>query len=207
LNNNKTYIIGIAGGSSSGKTFLCDKLIKKYNNINSIKVDSYYKDLKNLTFKEREKNNFDHPSAFEFSLLIKHLSNILNNKKTKIPIYDYKNHIRSNKFYFINKSYNLILIEGIFSLYEKEVRNMLSLSVFLDIPNHIRKDRRLIRDKKDRKRSISSIIKQYEKTVEPMYTKHVEPTKKYADIIIEKFKSSDLGYLELINKIEKIIGV
>ena len=207
MNRQKTYIIGIAGGSSSGKTFLCNKLIKKYNNINSIKVDSYYKDLKNITFEEREKNNFDHPSAFEFNLLIKHLSHILKDEKIKIPIYDYKNHIRSDKFYYINKNYNLILIEGIFSLYKKEIRDMLSLSIFIDTPNDIRKDRRLIRDKKNRKRSISSIIKQYEKTVEPMYTKHVEPTKKYADIIIKNIESTDLGYLELIKKIEKIVNL
>ncbi len=205
MNKQKNYIIGIAGGSSSGKTFLCKKLVKKYNNINTIKVDSYYKDLKKLEFKEREKVNFDHPSAFEFNLLIKHLHDMQKNKKIKIPIYDYKNHIRSKESYYIDKNNNLIIIEGIFSLYKKEIRDMLSLSIFLDIPNSIRKKRRLIRDKENRKRSISSIRKQYEKTVEPMYTKHVEPTKKYADIVIKEFTSSDIGYLKLINKIEKFI--
>ena len=120
MNNKKTHIIGIAGGSGSGKTFLCNRLTKIYNHILSIKVDSYYKGFKHFSFEDREKINFDHPSCFEFSLLHKQLNELIDNKKIKMPIYNYKNHTRSNNFYIINNKYNLILVEGIFSLYRKK---------------------------------------------------------------------------------------
>ena len=204
MNNKKTHIIGIAGGSSSGKTFLCNRLTKIYNNILSIKVDSYYRDFKHLAFEDREKINFDHPSCFEFSLLHKQLNELMDNKKIKIPIYNYKDHTRSNNFYIINNKYNLILVEGIFSLYRKKIRDLMTLIIFIDVPNDIRKSRRIHRDKKDRARSVESIIKQYHITVEPMYKKYVKPTIKYADIIINKVDESDSGYNQLINRMNSI---
>ena len=139
--NKKTHIIGIGGGSSSGKTYLCNKLVKMFGNehILAIQVDAYYKDLKHLKMHDREKVNFDHPSSFEFDLLYKQLNQIKNNHPIKIPIYDYTTHTRKKEYHIIDKEYCVILIEGILSAYSKEIREMMSLNVFIDTPNHLRK--------------------------------------------------------------------
>ena len=205
--NNKIHIIAITGGSGSGKTFLCDKIIKKFgdNKILKIEVDSYYKDLIHLKMEEREKNNFDHPDALEFDLLYTHLNRIKNLKKVDIPIYNYKTHTRKNIFNSIDKIYDIVLLEGIFSTYKENIRDMLSLNIFIDTPNKIRKKRRIERDSKKRDRTIKSIEYQYTTTVEPMYKKYVEPTKKYSNIIIKDVSKSDKGYVKLLSTISKLI--
>ena len=166
----------------------------------------YYHDLSYLEFKEREKNNFDHPDSFDFDLLYNHINYILNNKKAKIPIYDYKTHTRTNKFKIIKKT-NIILIEGILTFYDKKIRDMLDLKCFLDKPTSIRKELRLKRDINARARTIESIQKQYTQTVEPMYMKYIENTKKYANLIIKEdtvVNSNAFGILcEEINKFLK----
>jgi len=205
--NNRTYIIAIAGGSGSGKTFLCDKLIKKFgqNKILKIEVDSYYKNLAHLEMEKREKNNFDHPDAFEFDLLYKDLNKIKGLKKINIPLYDYKTHTRKNKFQTINKTYNIILLEGIFSIYKQDIRDMSDLNIFIDISNKIRKERRIKRDSQKRDRTLESIEYQYTSTVEPMYKKYVEPTKKYSSLIIKEISKSDKGYIKLLEIISTLI--
>ena len=205
--NKKIKIIAITGGSGSGKTFLCNKIIDKFSEekILKIEVDSYYKDLIHLTMKEREKNNFDHPDAFEFDLLYTHINKIKNLEKFGIPIYDYKTHTRKNRVKSIDGIYTLILLEGIFSTYEKKIRDMLYLNIFIDISNKTRKNRRVKRDKKKRNRSIESIEHQYTTTVEPMYEKYVEPTKKYSDIIIKEVSKNDKGYIKLLETISTLI--
>ena len=205
--NNKIHIIAITGGSGSGKTFLSDKIIKKIgeNKILKIEVDSYYKNLIHLEMKDREKNNFDHPHAFEFDLLYKHLNRIKSLKKVDIPIYDYKTHTRKNELKTIDKIYNIILLEGIFSTYEKDIRDMLYLNIFIDIPNKIRKHRRIERDNQKRDRTLESIEHQYTTTVEPMYKEHVKPTKKYSDIIIKDVSKNDKGYVKLLEIISTLI--
>ena len=198
--NNQIYIIAITGGSGSGKTFLSDKIIKKIgkDKILKIEVDSYYKDLIHLKMKEREKNNFDHPNAFEFNQLYMHLNQIKKLQEVDIPIYDYKTHTRKKETRNINKTYSIILLEGIFSTYNPDIRNMLDLNVFIDISNNIRKKRRIERDSQKRDRTIQSIEEQYTTTVEPMYKKYVEPTKQYSDIIIKEISKSDKGYIKLL---------
>ena len=205
--NNKIYIIAIAGGSGSGKTFLSDKIIKEFgeDKILKIEVDSYYKDLAHLEMKKREKNNFDHPAAYEFDLLYKHLRMIKELKKVDVPIYDYKTHTRKNELKTINKTYKIILLEGIFSIYKKNIRNMLYLNIFIDIPNQIRKNRRVKRDRKKRDRTLESIEKQYTTTVEPKYKEYVDPTKKHADIIIKDISKNDKGYVKLLEIISTLI--
>ena len=205
--NNKPHIIAITGGSGSGKTFLCDRIIEKFGKekILKIEVDSYYKDLIHLRMEEREKNNFDHPNAFEFDLLYTHLNRIKNLTEVNIPIYNYKTHTRKNEFNTIDKIYNVILLEGIFSTYNKNIRDMLFSNIFIDIPNKIRKKRRLERDRKKRDRTIYSIEHQYTTTVEPMYKKYVEPTKKYSDIIIKDVSKNDKGYVKLLEIISTLI--
>ena len=207
LLNNKIHIIGVTGGSGAGKTYLCKNLVNKFNDIEilKIKLDSYYFDLKHLPMKEREKNNFDHPSSFDFNLLYNDLKKLKKNIPIKIPIYDYKTHTRKSRYDLVDKKYCLILVEGILSLYNEQIRNMLYCSVYINISNEIRKNRRIARDLVSRDRTIESITKQYSETVEPMYRKYIEPTKKFADISIREISNNDKGYIELINKINSII--
>ena len=204
--NNNLSIIGIAGGSGSGKTYLCNKINKLFKEkILIIKVDSYYKDLSHLKFSAREKNNFDHPSSFEFNLLYKQLSDLNNKKNIKMPIYNYKKHLREKEYTLIDREYTLILVEGILSLYDTKIRKMMCCNVFIDTYNHIRKERRIKRDQNNRDRTLNSILNQYENTVEPMYKKFIEPTKKYSDIIIKECNDNDNGYRLLLEKIKKIV--
>ena len=206
--NNRTHIIGITGGSGSGKSFLCKQIIDKINKdeILIITVDSYYKDLSNIQFEEREKNNFDHPISIEFNLLYNHLLRIKQNEPVDIPIYNYKTHTRNKEAKFINKKYSLILLEGIFSLYDKKIREIIDNAVFIDIPNKIRKERRIIRDTKNRDRTVDSIITQYDNMVVPMFEKYIKPMKEKSDIIIKKFEQNDIGYSKLMQEIQKIIN-
>ena len=206
--NNKTYIIGITGGSGSGKSFLCKKILDEINQkkILVITVDSYYKDLSNIEFKEREKNNFDHPTSIEFNLLYKHLLKIKNNKSVNIPIYNYKNHTREIETKQIDSRYSLILLEGILSLHNSKIRGILDDTVFIDIDNQTRKERRIIRDKQDRNRTIESVVNQYENTVVPMFEKYIKPMKEKSNIIIKKFEKKDEGYSKLIEEIKNIIN-
>ena len=170
-----------------------------------IKLDSYYFDLKHLSMEEREKNNFDHPSAFDFNLLYAHLKQIKNNLIAKIPIYDYTTHTRKLECTIIDKEYCLILVEGILSLYDEQIRNMMSFSVYIDVSNDIRKHRRIKRDLDSRERTFESISKQYKNTVEPMYMKYIEPTKIFSDIVINEISDKDMGYIKLLDKINIII--
>ena len=206
--NNRTHIIGITGGSGSGKSFLCKQIADKINNdeILIITVDSYYKDLSNIKFEEREKNNFDHPISIEFNLLYNHLLRIKQNEPVDIPIYNYKTHTRKKEAKFINKKYSLILLEGIFSLYDKKIRETMDNAVFIDVPNKIRKERRIIRDTKNRDRTVDSIINQYDNMVVPMFEKYIKPMKEKSNIIIKKFEKKDIGYSKLMQEIQKIIN-
>ena len=184
---NKTTILGITGGSGSGKTYLSNQLISKYglDNINIIQMDSYYKDLIHLPMHKRELTNFDHPSAFDFELLVNDLNILLQKKSVQIPVYDYKTHTRKKKTCSIKIS-SIIIIEGIFSMYYKKIRELMNFKIFIDTSNETRKKRRIKRDKKNRDRTLESILNQYEKTVEPMYKKYIYPLKNECDIIIKE---------------------
>jgi len=208
LSNNSPFIIGITGGSGSGKSYLCNKIVNKFgnNNILVILVDSYYRDLSHLKFEEREKNNFDHPNSIEFDLFYNHLSLLKKNQHIDMPIYNYKTHTRKNKVKKIKSNYPIILIEGILALNEKKIRGIFDKKVFIDVKNKIRMNRRLKRDTETRDRSIESIKNQYESMVVPMFKKFIEPMKKKSDIIIKKFEKNDSGYVKLINQIKKIIN-
>jgi len=181
------YLIGIAGGTCSGKTYLSNSLVEYFGKdlIDIIKVDSYYHDLSHLEMSKREKNNFDHPHSFDFKLLFRDLSKLLDNKIINIPTYSYKTHTRKKEVKKI-ESKKIIILEGIYSLYDKDILKLIDLKIFLDKPDNLRKKIRLGRDIKQRDRTNKSIENQYSKTVFPMYLKFVNNTKNNADIIIEE---------------------
>ena len=195
-------IIGITGGSGSGKTYLSNKIINKFGDekINIIKMDSYYKDLAHLSMQEREVNNFDHPDAFDFELLVDHLNILFNEDSVKIPIYDYKTHTRKKNTEEI-KYKPIIIIEGIFSMYYKKLRELMDYKVFIATSNKTRKERRINRDKISRDRTLDSILNQYEKMVEPMYEKYIKPMKNISNLIIKENDKNNIN----INKLFKFI--
>tara|TARA_B100002052_G_scaffold287895_1_gene303373 strand:+ start:5039 stop:5659 length:621 start_codon:yes stop_codon:yes gene_type:complete len=197
-------IIGIAGGSGSGKTRLVKNILSELEdyNVSSIEVDSYYKDLSHLKFEDRAKNNFDHPSSFDFELLYNDLNKILNNQRTKTPLYNYKEHIRNKNDFKIIENSNVIILEGILSLYDDKIRQLMSMKIFVDTPSDIRILRRIKRDVNKRKRTIECVIEQYTKTVRPMFKKYVEPTKDFSDVIIPYGGKNKISIDTIVTKIK-----
>ena len=182
----KVFIIGVAGGSGSGKTRFVKNILKEVENsqVQSIEVDAYYKDLSDITFEERAKNNFDHPNAIDFNLKYNDLKKIINCKPVYTPVYNYKTHTReTNKTIKIN-NVKVIILEGILALYNADIRELMDMKIFVDTPSDVRLLRRIKRDINKRARTIESIIKQYNDTVKPMFLKFVKPTRNYADLII-----------------------
>ena len=208
MNNINTHIIGITGGTCSGKSYLSKSLQDFYgkDKLSIIKLDSYYHDLSHLKFSEREKNNFDHPQSFDYDLLYNHINNILIHKEVEIPIYDYKTHTRTKKTNLIKKT-NIIIIEGILVFYDKKIRDLINLKFFLDKPCDLRKELRLKRDIKSRDRTEKSINTQYNNSVQPMYKEFIKKTKKYADVIIKEDSIvNSNAFTILSNEINKILN-
>ena len=182
----KSVILGIAGGTGSGKTFIVDNLVSAYtsNNINVINLDSYYKDLSHMGHQDRVKQNFDHPNSIDIDLIISHLKQISDGNDIDIPIYDFSNHVRLETTKTISQS-NVIIVEGIFALHYMQLRKLYTLNVFIETSEDIRFQRRLSRDTKERGRTIGSIKDQFESTVLPMHEKFIGPSKQFADLIID----------------------
>ena len=202
---NKIIIIGIAGGSGSGKTRLVKNILNKVDNlkVDAIELDSYYKDLSHLIFSEREKNNFDHPNSVDFNLLRENLEDLINNREISVPIYDYKTHTRKKNTSRKINNINVIILEGIFALYTKEIRDLMTIKIFVDTPSDIRILRRIKRDVNKRERSIDSVMTQYEETVRPMFLEFVRPTQRYADIIIPYGGKNKISIDTIVTTIKK----
>jgi len=201
----KVFIIGIAGGSGSGKTRLAKNVLKEINNkqVQAITVDSYYKDLSHLTFDERAKNNFDHPDAIDFDLLYHDLKNIMDNKTISTPLYDYKTHTREKEKSNKIENVKVIILEGILALYNSDIRNLMSMKIFVDTPSDVRLLRRIKRDVNKRARSIESVTEQYNNTVKPMFLKFVKPTKDYADLIVPNGGKNKISIDAIVTNIKK----
>ena len=182
----KPIIIGIAGGTGSGKTFLANKIktIYPHKEIQTLKQDAFYHDFSHMTLKEREKINFDHPSSIDYELLLKKIKLLSDKRKVLVPRYDYSKHLRKNNQFAINPA-DIVIVEGIFVLYFKAIRALLEVKIYLHTPTQLRFQRRLERDKLNRGRSLQSIEKQFREFVQPMHKKHIEPTKEYADVILD----------------------
>lgn len=181
------FIIGIGGGTGSGKTTVAQKINEIIGESNSVilPMDNYYKDMSHVPFEERKKYNYDHPDMIEFSLLVDHLKELLDGKSIKLPEYDFAQYTRTGSFTLLDPK-PVIIIEGIFALYYEELRKFYDLSIFVDAESDVRFIRRLERDIKERGRTIDSVINQYLNMVKPMHDAYVEPSKKYADLIIPR---------------------
>lgn len=179
------FIIGVAGGSGSGKTTVVNHIINRVGpeNIVLLQHDSYYRDLKHLGFADRAKQNFDHPSSLETELMVRHIQALRDDYSIEVPVYDFKNSVRTDETILLAPK-PVILIDGILIFFEKELRNLMDLKLFVDTDADVRLIRRMRRDIVERQRSVDSVLNQYERFVRLMHLEFVEPTKRYADIII-----------------------
>jgi uridine kinase len=179
-------VIGIAGASGSGKSLLANTIVDELGSDKVIVIseDSYYKDLKHLSLKQRANVNFDHPDAFDHALLFEHLKKLKDGEAVDIPIYDFVTHTRSKKVRHITSNKSIIVLEGILLFVEAKLRNIMDMRIYMDTALDIAFIRRLSRDVLERGRTMESVIQQYETTVRPMFIKYVDPSKRYADIIV-----------------------
>jgi len=198
----KAVIIGIAGGTGAGKTTLAQSIIERLGNdkVVCLQHDSYYKDFSHLLPIERKKINFDHPDSLDTMLLIEHLQILLNGQPVERLNYDFANHTRETETKRVFPK-DIIIVEGILVLDRDELRNLMNIKVFVDTESDIRFIRRLQRDVTERGRTMESVISQYLQTTRLMHIKFVEPTKKFADIII----SGDKPFDNEVNKLMSLI--
>ncbi len=182
---NGPILIGITGGTGSGKSTIAREIYKHFDDkcIAMIEQDSYYKDQSDLSYDERIKTNYDHPDAFDTELLVKHLNLLLEGKAIQKPIYNFEIHNRIEETVSV-KPREIIIFEGILILQEKILRDLLDIKIYVDTDADVRFIRRLTRDINERGRTTDSVIKQYLNVVKPMHEQFTEPTKRYADIII-----------------------
>jgi len=197
-------LIGIGGGTGSGKTTVARKIIQKVgvDKCVLLPMDNYYKDMSHLPFEERKKINYDHPDVIEYELLRSHLELLLEGTSVEIPTYDFVNYIRKPEtLHFPPK--DVVIVEGIFALYYDQIYKLYGLSVYVDAESDIRFIRRLRRDVRERGRTMESVIDQYLQTVKPMHDAYVEPTKRRADIIVPKGGHNDKAIEVVVNYIFK----
>jgi uridine kinase len=202
----KPVVIGVAGGSGSGKTSVTKAIFDHFkgHSILMIEQDYYYKDQSHLPFEERLKTNYDHPLAFDTELLINHIQKLLNYESVEKPVYNYAMHTRSDETILVEPK-DVIIVEGILILEDEGLRDLMDIKLFVDTDADLRIIRRLMRDIKERGRSIDSVIEQYVNVVRPMHNQFIEPTKRYADIIIPEGGHNHVAIDLMVTKIQTIL--
>lgn len=202
----EVYIVGISGGTGSGKSYVADKIKKTLGDqLIVLSEDFYYKDLSHLPLGEREKVNFDHPHAIDFSLLKEHILRLKDYQSISIPQYDFVTHSRKIQTLDISPK-SIIIVEGILLLSIAEIRDLLDLKVFVDTDDDIRFLRRLVRDINERGRTVDSVCQQYLSSVYPMHQCFVKPSKRFADIVISGSCDNAIAVDILVSKLQKNTG-
>ncbi|AQX53662.1 uridine kinase [Priestia flexa] len=202
----KPVVIGIAGGSGSGKTTVTKAIYEyfKGHSIMLLEQDYYYKDQSNLPFEQRLQTNYDHPLAFDNDLLIEHLQKLLNYESIEKPVYDYTIHTRSQEV-IVEDPKDVIILEGILVLEDKRLRNLMDIKLYVDTDADLRIIRRMLRDINERERTLESVVDQYISVVRPMHNQFIEPTKRYADIIIPEGGQNHVAIDLMVTKIQTIL--
>ena len=199
-------VIGIAGGSGSGKTTLMNNIVKRFeDNITVLSHDSYYKRHDDMTYEERCQLNYDEPAALETDLMVRHLDLLRQGQAIDCPVYDFTVHNRSDETTRIEPR-KVIIVEGILIFENPELRDLMDIRIFVDTDADIRLCRRVKRDVNKRGRTLESVLTQYQETVKPMYEKFVEPSKKYAHILVPEGGKNAVALDLVVNLIAKHIG-
>lgn len=202
----KPVVIGVAGGSGSGKTSVTKAIFDSFkgHSILMLEQDYYYKDQSDLPFEERLKTNYDHPLAFDNDLLIDHIEKLIAYEGIDKPVYDYSIHTRSDEIIAVEPK-DVIILEGILILEDERLRSLMDIKLYVDTDADIRILRRMLRDIKERGRTIDSVIDQYVNVVRPMHNQFIEPTKRYADIIIPEGGHNHVAIDLMVTKIQTIL--
>ncbi|MBP2240514.1 uridine kinase [Cytobacillus eiseniae] len=202
----KPVVIGVTGGSGSGKTSVTKSIIDyfKGHSILMLEQDYYYKDQAHLPFEERLKTNYDHPLAFDNDLLIDHIEKLLRYETIHKPVYNYALHTRSEEVIVVEPQ-GVIILEGILVLEDERLRNLMDIKLFVDTDADLRIIRRMSRDINERGRTMESVIDQYVSVVRPMHNQFIEPTKRYADIIIPEGGHNHVAIDLMVTKIQTIL--
>jgi len=199
-------VIGIAGGSGSGKTTVAQEILNRVgpSRIAFLQHDAYYKDLSGLPPTQRAAVNFDHPNSLETDLLTHHIELLKNDQQVEVPIYDFATHSRTDETFCV-VSRGVVLVEGILIFSEPDLRNIFDVKIFVDTDDDIRFIRRLERDIAERGRTTESVVKQYLSTVRPMHLEFVEPSKRYADVIIPEGGRNTAALDMVVARIESLL--
>ncbi|MBO0959405.1 uridine kinase [Neobacillus sp. MM2021_6] len=202
----KPVVIGVTGGSGSGKTSVTKAIYEslKEHSILVLEQDYYYKDQHDVPFEERLKTNYDHPLAFDNDLLIEHIEKLLRYEAIEKPVYDYSIHTRSDKVIPVEPQ-DVIILEGILVLEDERLRNLMDIKLYVDTDADLRIIRRLTRDIRERGRTFDSVIDQYLNVVRPMHNQFIEPTKRYADVIIPEGGQNHVAVDLMVTKIQTIL--
>lgn len=202
MGGNDIIVIGIAGGTGSGKTTITKAIMKRFGDeVTVIYHDDYYKARHDLTYEERVKLNYDHPAAFDTERMISDLRALRSGTAIDCPVYDYTIYDRTDRTLTVTPS-RVIIVEGILIFHEKELRDLMDIKLFVDADADVRILRRILRDVKERGRSLDSVITQYLGTVKPMHEAFVEPSKKYADVIIPEGGKNRVALDMVLNRVQ-----
>ncbi len=199
-------VIGVAGGTGSGKSTLVKKLLEAFRgeHVAMMCHDSYYKAHPELTLEERAKLNYDHPGSFDTPMMVEHLKELKSGVPIQQPVYSFVNHNRTDETELVKPS-RVVIVDGILIFENKELRDQMDIKVFVDTDADVRLARRILRDVRDRGRTMESVISQYLNTVKPMHQEFVEPSKRYADVIIPEGGFNSVAVAMLIENIKSLI--
>ena len=199
-------VIGVAGGTGSGKSTLVKRLQEAFkdDDVATLCHDYYYKAHPELTYEERTKLNYDHPKSFDTDMMVEHIEALKNNVPVERPVYSFVEHNRTDEKVLVKPS-KVIIVDGILIFENKELRDLMDIKVFVDTDADIRLARRILRDVRERGRSMESVITQYTSTVKPMHEEFVEPSKKYADVIIPEGGFNSVAVSMLIHNIRSLL--
>jgi uridine kinase len=203
---NPPVVIGIAGGSGSGKTTVLNHIIEEFGSdpIAILDHDAYYRDLAHLSPEKRARFNFDHPDALETSLMREHLDRLIEGEPIEKPVYDFTTHTRHDQTETVEPR-PVIIIEGILVLAESALEERMDIKIYVDAADDIRLMRRIRRDMQERDRSIEGILRQYERTVRPMHLEFVEPSKREADIVIPRGGHNEVAIQMVMSRIQELL--
>lgn len=206
MKSRRHILIGVAGGSASGKTLVAHRLVQEIGSRRVVVLaqDSYYRDLAHLSREERHRFNFDHPDAFDIELLRDHLATLLRGGSVEVPVYDYVNDSRSSETIRVS-DHTIVVLEGILVFWFEELREMMDIKIFVDTPDDLRLLRRIRRDMAERGRTLEDVLTLYETKVRPMHQNFIEPTKRFADLVIPHGGQNSIAIDILRTKIRSIL--